>query len=96
LSRDVKDGSMLLAALIVRGVSFEYRGKYDAAAWRRTWGTALTSGSLLTPLLIGVALRTCCRACRSTPNRNTPDRSGLCSSLTGCSPRHVPRKEEQE
>src|SRR5881409_2128347 len=28
---------LLLAALIVRGVAFEYRGKRDAARWRRTW-----------------------------------------------------------
>ena len=27
---------LLLAALIVRGVSFEYRGKRDAPRWRRT------------------------------------------------------------
>ena len=47
---------LLLAALIVRGVSFEYRGKRPAARWRRTWDAALTVGSLLAPLLIGVAL----------------------------------------
>ena len=27
---------LLLASLIVRGVAFEYRGKRDAARWRRT------------------------------------------------------------
>ncbi len=47
---------LLLAALIVRGVAFEYRGKRDAASWRRTWDVALTTGSFLAPLLIGVAL----------------------------------------
>ena len=47
---------LLLAALIVRGVSFEYRGKRDAVQWRRTWDVSLTAGSLLAPLLIGVAL----------------------------------------
>jgi cytochrome bd ubiquinol oxidase subunit II len=47
---------LLLAALIVRGVSFEYRGKRDAARWLRTWDVMLTAGSLLAPLLIGVAL----------------------------------------
>jgi cytochrome d ubiquinol oxidase subunit II len=47
---------LLLAALIVRGVAFEYRGKRDAARWRRTWDAALTGGSVLAPLLIGVAL----------------------------------------
>ena len=47
---------LLLAALIIRGVAFEYRGKRDAARWRRTWDVSLTTGSLLAPLLIGVAL----------------------------------------
>src|SRR5580692_2235436 len=47
---------LLLAALIVRGVAFEYRGKRGAARWRRTWDALLTVGSLLAPLLLGVAL----------------------------------------
>jgi cytochrome d ubiquinol oxidase subunit II len=47
---------LLLAALIVRGLAFEYRGKRDAASWRRTWDVLLTVGSALAPLLIGVAL----------------------------------------
>ena len=37
-------------------MAFEYRGKRDAARWRRTWDVLLTTGSLLAPLLIGVAL----------------------------------------
>jgi cytochrome bd ubiquinol oxidase subunit II len=47
---------LLLASLIIRGVAFEYRGKRDAARWRRTWDAALTAGSVLAPLLIGIAL----------------------------------------
>src|SRR4249920_480433 len=47
---------LLLAALIVRGVAFEYRGKRDAARWRRTWDVLLTAGSVLAPLLLGIAL----------------------------------------
>ena len=47
---------LLLISLIIRGVAFEYRGKRDAAQWRRTWDVALTVGSLLAPLLIGIAL----------------------------------------
>jgi cytochrome d ubiquinol oxidase subunit II len=47
---------VLLASLIVRGVSFEYRGKRDALRWRRTWDVLLTAGSLLAPFLIGVVL----------------------------------------
>jgi cytochrome d ubiquinol oxidase subunit II len=48
--------ALLLASLIIRGVSFEYRGKRDAARWRGTWDVLLTAGSLVAPLLIGVAL----------------------------------------
>jgi cytochrome bd-type quinol oxidase subunit 2 len=47
---------LLLVALIIRGVAFEYRGKRDAARWRRTWDWSLIVGSLLAPLLIGIAL----------------------------------------
>jgi cytochrome bd ubiquinol oxidase subunit II len=47
---------LLLVALIARGVSFEFRGKRDGAGWRRAWAAATTYGSLLAPLLIGVAL----------------------------------------
>ncbi len=47
---------LLLGSLMVRGVSFEYRGKRNALRWRRTWDGLLTAGSLLAPLLIGVAL----------------------------------------
>ena len=45
---------LLLISLIIRGVAFEYRGKRDAAQWRRTWDVALTVGSLLAPFVIGV------------------------------------------
>ena len=48
--------ALLLGALIIRGVAFEYRGKRDAARWRHTWDWALTIGSVLAPLVIGIAL----------------------------------------
>jgi cytochrome bd ubiquinol oxidase subunit II len=48
--------ALTLAALIIRGVAFEYRGKRDAADWRRTWDVLLTVGSVLAPLLLGIAL----------------------------------------
>jgi cytochrome bd ubiquinol oxidase subunit II len=47
---------LLLAALIVRGTSFEFRGKRDSARWRRMWDGLLTGGSVLVPLLVGIAL----------------------------------------
>jgi len=47
---------LLLAALMARGTSFEFRGKRDSAGWRRMWDGLLTGGSLLVPLLVGIAL----------------------------------------
>jgi cytochrome bd ubiquinol oxidase subunit II len=47
---------LLLVALIVRGISFEFRGKSASPRWRRTWDWLMAGGSLLAPLLIGVAL----------------------------------------
>jgi cytochrome bd ubiquinol oxidase subunit II len=47
---------LLLVALIARGVSFEFRGKRDSPRWRRSFDLATTGGSMLAPLLIGVAL----------------------------------------
>jgi cytochrome bd ubiquinol oxidase subunit II len=47
---------LLLVALIVRGVSFEYRGKRDSARWRGGWDLVSGIGSLVAPLLIGIAL----------------------------------------
>ncbi len=46
---------LILVALIVRGVAFEYRGKIDDATWRRRWDAAIIGGSLLPSLLWGVA-----------------------------------------
>jgi cytochrome d ubiquinol oxidase subunit II len=47
---------VLLVALFARGVSFEWRGRRDSDRWRNAWSWALTIGSALVPLLIGVAL----------------------------------------
>jgi len=46
---------LILAALIVRGVAFEYRGKVDDAGWRRRWDACIVAGSVLPALLWGVA-----------------------------------------
>jgi cytochrome d ubiquinol oxidase subunit II len=47
---------ILLLALMVRGVSFEYRGKLDDPRWGTAWRWSMTVGSLLIPLLVGIAL----------------------------------------
>jgi len=36
---------LLLAGLIMRGVSFEFRGKMDGVRWRAAWDLALTSAA---------------------------------------------------
>ena len=47
---------LVLVALIIRGVSFEWRARVDTPWWRGTWSWTLTVGSALVPLLLGVAL----------------------------------------
>ncbi len=47
---------VVLVALFARGVSFEYRGKRESERWRSGWTWALTVGSALIPLLVGVGL----------------------------------------
>jgi cytochrome d ubiquinol oxidase subunit II len=47
---------LILAALMARGVSFEFRSKLSAPRWRRGWRWATVIGSALVPLLIGVGL----------------------------------------
>ncbi|KAF0218316.1 MAG: cytochrome d ubiquinol oxidase subunit [Geobacteraceae bacterium] len=46
---------LLLFALIVRGVSYEFRGKEDGALWKKTWDIAILVSSFLPALLFGVA-----------------------------------------
>jgi cytochrome bd ubiquinol oxidase subunit II len=45
-----------LIALILRGVSFEYRDKRPSPRWRRTWSVLLSVASLVAPLMIGIWL----------------------------------------
>jgi cytochrome d ubiquinol oxidase subunit II len=45
-----------LAALIVRGLAFEYQRKFDDPRWRAFWRWGMTVGSALIPFLLGVAL----------------------------------------
>jgi cytochrome d ubiquinol oxidase subunit II len=46
---------LILVALILRGVAFEYHSKRDSARWRRAWDWAIFIGSAVPALLWGVA-----------------------------------------
>ncbi|MDD5284839.1 MAG: cytochrome d ubiquinol oxidase subunit II [Desulfuromonadaceae bacterium] len=46
---------LLLFSLIVRGVSFEFRGKIDSITWKKSWDRAIIVSSFLPALLFGVA-----------------------------------------
>jgi cytochrome d ubiquinol oxidase subunit II len=46
---------LLLMALIVRGVAFEFRSKDEDPRWRSLWDACIFVGSLLPALLLGVA-----------------------------------------
>jgi cytochrome d ubiquinol oxidase subunit II len=46
---------LVLVALIIRGVAFEYRGKRDNSKWRNAWDLCIFLGSAVPALLWGVA-----------------------------------------
>jgi cytochrome d ubiquinol oxidase subunit II len=46
---------LILVALIIRGVAFEYRSKRESARWRQAWDWAIFVGSAVPALLWGVA-----------------------------------------
>ncbi len=48
--------ALVLGALILRGISIEFRGKETAIWWRRAWDFGFFLGSALAALLFGVAL----------------------------------------
>jgi len=47
---------LMLLALILRGVAFEFRSKDDRPGWRTFWDWAIFGGSLVPALLWGVAM----------------------------------------
>jgi cytochrome bd ubiquinol oxidase subunit II len=55
---------LILVALILRGVAFEYRGKRDDATWKRRWDWCITGGSLVPAVLWGVAFGNIIRGVR--------------------------------
>lgn len=46
---------LILVALILRGVAFEFRGKIDSVRWRRHWDRVIVGSSAVPALLWGVA-----------------------------------------
>jgi cytochrome d ubiquinol oxidase subunit II len=46
---------LVLFALFLRPVGFDYRSKIEDPKWRKTWDKALFVGSFVPPLIIGVA-----------------------------------------
>lgn len=61
---------LVLVALILRGVSFEFRGKVDSNKWRAAWDASIFIGSLLPPLLFGVAFANMLRGVPIDGNMN--------------------------
>ncbi|HTJ34802.1 MAG TPA: cytochrome d ubiquinol oxidase subunit II [Dactylosporangium sp.] len=55
---------LILVALILRGLAFEYRGKVDNPRWRRRWDAAIIGGSLVPAVLWGVAFGNIVRGVR--------------------------------
>ena len=47
---------LILVALILRGVGFEFRGKHESKGWRSFWDWAIFGGSLLPAFLWGVTV----------------------------------------
>ena len=76
---------LILVALIVRGVAFEYRGKRDDPAGG-PGGTSPSSSARSCPRCCGAwPSPTSCAACRSTRTRSTPAAASPCSTPTRCS-----------
>ena len=62
---------LILVALILRGVAFEYRSKHGDAVWRQRWDWAIFVGSLIPALLWGVAFANIVRGTQLEQQPNT-------------------------
>ncbi|RDD29777.1 cytochrome d ubiquinol oxidase subunit II [Prosthecochloris sp. ZM] len=61
---------LMLVALILRGVAFEFRSKNDNPSWRNMWDWAIFAGSAIPSLLWGVALANIIRGVPIDENMN--------------------------
>lgn len=59
---------LILVALIVRGVAFEYRSKRSSVRWRANWDIAIPIASFVPALLWGVAFSNLVRGVPLEPN----------------------------
>jgi cytochrome d ubiquinol oxidase subunit II len=58
---------LVLVALILRGVSFEFRGRRESRRWQHGWDWAMAIGSLLPSFLFGVAFTDLVHGLRLSP-----------------------------
>jgi cytochrome bd ubiquinol oxidase subunit II len=70
---------LVVAALIARGVAFEYRGKVDDARWRARWDVAIVAGSAVPAFTWGLVLANIVRGVELGPDGVV--RSGLVDLL---------------
>jgi cytochrome d ubiquinol oxidase subunit II len=61
---------LLLVALILRGVAFEFRSKDENPSWRKIWDWSIFAGSLIPALLLGVAFANFARGVPIDANMN--------------------------
>ena len=61
---------LMLAALIMRGLAFEYRSLRDDPVWRARWDWAIFGGSLVPALLWGVTVGNLMRGFAIDENMN--------------------------
>jgi cytochrome bd ubiquinol oxidase subunit II len=61
---------VVLAALILRGVSFEFRNQRDGPHWRTGWDVAMAVGSLIPAFAWGVAFTDLVHGLRLAPSGN--------------------------
>ena len=94
---------LMLVALIVRGVAFEFRSKDKHPAWRALWDWAIFFGSAIPALLWGVALA---NLLKGTPIDASKNFTGgffdllspytLLAGLATLDPLHHPRRDLPE
>jgi cytochrome bd ubiquinol oxidase subunit II len=71
---------LVIVALIVRGVAFEYRGKVDDPAWRARWDAAIVFGSAVPAFTWGLVFANLVRGVELGPDGVV--RSGLLDLLS--------------